>query len=208
MAALLAALLTAYLIGAIPTSVWLGRWIYGADVRQAGSGNAGATNTFRVLGARAGVAVLLFDVFKGMLAIWAGQQWMDAGQFEALPLVLGYLAAFGHIFPVYLRFRGGKGVATFFGSIIYLFPLIALLVAGVFVVMFLLTRVVSLASLTAAAAFPLFVLLMLPEPTAAQLVFAVIVTATVVYTHRQNIVRLLKGTEPRLNFTGRSSRSS
>ncbi|MCS6917236.1 MAG: glycerol-3-phosphate 1-O-acyltransferase PlsY [Chitinophagales bacterium] len=204
----IAALATAYFIGSIPSAVWLGRWLYGTDVRQSGSGNAGATNTFRVLGARAAAAVLLVDVVKGMLAIVQGQWWLpdelSDHQRQWIQLALGFVAGLGHVFPVYTQFRGGKGVATFFGVLIYLFPYAALLVAVVFVVVLWITRIVSAASLSAALLLPLAMWLTVSPPRTAPLVFSLVMLATVVFTHRQNIVRLLNGKEPQLNFAGKN----
>ncbi|MCS6990910.1 MAG: glycerol-3-phosphate 1-O-acyltransferase PlsY [Chitinophagales bacterium] len=196
-----AGLVVAYLIGAIPTSVWLGRWFYGTDVRNAGSGNAGATNTFRVLGARAGVAVLLFDVAKGILAIWAGRLWVPEDERALwLDAALGLAAAYGHIFPIYLGFRGGKGVATLFGVVLYLFPKAAMISAAVFLVVLICTRIVSLSSLSGALVLPAAIWLTVAEPRTIPVLFGVLALFTVLYTHRQNIIRLRQGTEPRLIF--------
>src|SRR5687768_13215686 len=122
-------LLFAYLLGSIPSAVWIGKRFYGIDVREFGSGNAGATNTFRVLGKKAGIPVLLIDIFKGWLAVqlaYLSSYRIDSVEFVNLELVLGIAALIGHIFPVYVGFRGGKGIATLLGVVIGVHPYAAL----------------------------------------------------------------------------------
>lgn len=194
-------------MGAIPTAVWVGKKFYGVDVRQHGSGNAGATNTFRVLGKKPGTFVMLFDIFKG----WAATSL--AGilvMLEAIPeeklvlfkLILGALAVIGHIFPVYVGFKGGKGVATLMGMVLAVHLPAALICLAIFVFVLLLTRYVSLSSMIAAVAFPL--LLLLPpfypnEPLL--LIFGVLLSVMVVFTHKKNIGRLLQGQESKANIS-------
>ncbi|HQW85966.1 MAG TPA: glycerol-3-phosphate 1-O-acyltransferase PlsY [Flavobacteriales bacterium] len=199
----------AYLIGSIPTSVWWGRALHGIDVREHGSRNAGATNTFRVLGPRAGVPVLLIDVLKGFLPVRVlpnfsglvvdGEGWMW------LRVVLVLAAVLGHLYPVFAGFRGGKGVATSLGGVLAVHPGAALLCVAAFAVVFGLSRYVSLGSMTAAVIYPLAVLLVFHETSPVKVGFAVVLCLLVLYTHRQNIGRLWRGEENRMNLAGRSA---
>jgi len=141
---------TAYLLGSIPTSVWIGKSFYGIDVREFGSGNAGATNTFRVLGKKAGIPVLIIDILKGTaavaLAYLSGFE-QQSDEFINLQLGLGIAALIGHIFPVFAGFRGGKGVATILGIVVCIVPVSCSLVLVVFLIVLFSTRMVSLASM-------------------------------------------------------------
>lgn len=197
--------LAAYLIGAIPTAVWFGKALYGKDVRKFGSGNAGATNTFRVLGAKAGIIVLLIDIAKGATAVLlAGllRNEVGAEMFTLLQITLGLTAAIGHIYPVYLRFKGGKGVATFFGVALIIFPMAALLCVVAFAIVFLFTRYVSLSSMLASVVFMITILTTDSRtgywPVVA---FSIAVPLLILYTHRTNILRLVNGTESKMNFS-------
>ena len=138
----------AYLTGSIPTSVWVGKVFYGKDVRDYGSGNAGATNTIRVLGLKAGIPVLLFDIFKAWLPVYAGIHWLNwnasGDQLVYFHILIGLAAVLGHIYPVYIGFRGGKGVATLAGIALALFPLAFLSSLVVFIIVVPITRYVSL----------------------------------------------------------------
>lgn len=200
---LVATILTAYLLGSVPTAVWVGKWFYGADVRNFGSGNAGATNTFRVLGRSAGIIVMLVDVLKGTAAAAFANLLLDAGMVAPSALtfwqiVLGITAIIGHIFPVFAQFRGGKGVATMVGMIFTVQLEIALICIGIFFVVLLATHYVSLGSIIASLAFPF--LLMLPQFEAGSLdlptqSISFGLFAIVVITHTKNIRRLLAGNE-------------
>src|SRR5688572_2226418 len=151
-------LLTAYLLGSIPTSVWIGKAFYNIDVREFGSGNAGATNTFRVLGRRAGIPVLVIDILKGTAAValaWASGFSTESEEFVHLQLGLGVAALLGHIFPVFAGFRGGKGVATILGIVICIVPLACAIALVVFLVVLFASRIVTLASITAGLTFPI-----------------------------------------------------
>jgi glycerol-3-phosphate acyltransferase PlsY len=192
-------ILAAYLIGSVPSSIWVGKLFFHLDIREHGSGNAGAANTFRVLGWKAGVTVLLFDVFKGWLAVrlarFAG---LVPGPSEALmtqQLILGTAAAVGHIFPVYARFKGGKGVATFLGVALALAPGATLISIATFIIIVLLFNYISLASMSAGAMFPVSVWLILPSPWLSLKVFAVAVALLLIWTHRSNIRRIIRGEE-------------
>src|ERR1700761_8837833 len=151
-------LVLAYLIGSIPTAVWVSKGIYGIDIREHGSGNAGATNAFRILGTKAGCGVMLGDMLKGFLAvklsIFSPFVWTSE-PFVNLQIFLGLFAVLGHIFPVWADFRGGKGIATLFGMIVAIQPLVAASLIAVFFFMLFLTRYVSLSSISASIAFPL-----------------------------------------------------
>lgn len=198
-----AALVLAYLLGSIPTAVWIGRWFYGADVRNFGSGNAGATNTFRVLGRSAGIIVTLVDILKGTAAAALANVLMDNGvihpmQLTMFQIILGITAIVGHIFPVFAGFRGGKGVATMVGMIFTIQFEIALACIVIFFLVVLASKYVSLASLIASLSFPF--LLMLPDfdstaPDQITILLAFSFFFIVAVTHTKNIKRLLSGTE-------------
>ncbi len=187
----LALILLCYIIGAIPFS-YLVSLTQGVDIRTRGSGNVGATNVLRTLGPAAAAAALIADVFKGIVAAWigsmTGSEWMIAG--------CALAAVIGHCYSVFLRFAGGKGVATSAGIIIYLLPRELLILLVVFVVLVALLRYVSLGSITVAALFPILTLIM-REP-AALIVMSLLLAILVIYQHRENIQRLRSGTEPKL----------
>lgn len=194
----------AYLLGSIPTAVWLGKWLYHIDVREHGSGNAGATNTFRTLGPKAGIPVLLFDVLKGygavQLALLVKSLEIGSPSYVGLQLVLGTAALLGHIFPLYAGFRGGKGIATLLGFMLAVEPLASLMCIGVFILILLTTRIVSISSMSASIAFPIFVLLLFGKSTPALVVFALILPVLVVFTHRTNIQRLINREESKVTL--------
>ncbi len=203
-----AAVVIAYLIGSIPTSVWWGRAFFHIDVREHGSGNAGATNTFRVLGWRAGIPVLLIDVAKGfvpvrLLPYYSGlepgsEDWMW------LRVALVLATVIGHLYPILAGFRGGKGVATSLGGILAVHPGAAAVCIAVFILVFGLSRYVSLSSICAALAFPLSITLLFAEHSGVMIGFAIALCLLVIFTHRQNIGRLLRGEEHRMELAGRS----
>ena len=151
-------LVFAYLIGSIPTAVWVGKWFYKVDVREHGSGNAGATNTIRVLGLKAGIPVLLIDVIKGYVAVLMAPVLFELGGGEImspyLAILTAALAVVGHTIPVFAGFRGGKGVATLLGVGLGLFPVAAWVAVLIFAVMLIATKYVSLSSITAGVTFP------------------------------------------------------
>lgn len=196
-----------YLCGSVPTSVWWGRSFHGIDVREHGSRNAGATNTFRVLGPGAGIPVLLIDIVKGfvpvrVLPIWSGLEPGTDG-WIALRLVLALAAVAGHLYPLFAGFRGGKGIATSLGAVLAIHPGAAGICVGVFALVFLATRFVSLGSLCAAIAFPLTVVLVYHETSRMLMIFAVLMCAVIFYTHRHNIGRLIRGEENRMHLAGK-----
>jgi len=195
----------AYLMGSFSSAVWIGKWFYNTDVREHGSGNAGATNTIRVLGTRAGVIVMVLDIVKAwgavMLAhLFAINSWTDA-QLVDYKIVVGSLAVLGHVFPVFTGFKGGKGVASLVGVIIALYsPYIFLLVLAWFLTVFILTRYVSLASVTASIFFAVLAIFIFHEQNTYLIVLAALIAVFVPLTHHKNIKRLLKGEENKLSF--------
>lgn len=194
----------AYLIGSIPTAVWTSRAFFGIDIREYGSGNAGATNTFRVLGSRWGTFVMVIDVLKGVLAtslyIFLPYYLQSSSEWDRTNLMvgLGLAAVLGHIFPIWADFRGGKGVATLFGMILAIQPLVAVCCVGVFLLVLYLTRFVSLSSMLASVAFAVFILVIFNEKEPLYRAFAIAVALLVVLTHQKNISRLLKGNESKV----------
>jgi len=196
--------LLAYLTGAFPSAVWVGKTFYNIDVREYGSGNAGATNTFRVLGKGAGIPVLIMDIFKGWLSVsyihfLTTIPQSDEVAFE-IQLAFGIAAVIGHLFPVYTGFRGGKGIATMLGLLIGLQPLVALFSFVVFVVVFLISRYVSLGSVIASFSFPIFVILILGSTNDPLNLFAIFVPILSLITHQKNIERLVRGEETKIKF--------
>ena len=178
----------AYLIGSIPTSVWVSRYFFGIDIREYGSGNAGATNTYRVLGPKWGTIVMIVDMLKGMaavnLALLLPQYTDHSTPFLNFQIGLGLAAVVGHIFPIWADFRGGKGVATLFGLVAGISPWTALSCAGVFLLVLYLTRFVSLSSILASVAFPVFILVIFNVENEVYRVFAIAVALMVVLTHQ------------------------
>lgn len=189
----------AYLIGSISTAVWVSKYFFGIDIREYGSGNAGATNTYRVLGAKWGTVVMAIDMFKAIIAVKLAFLLPYAYENDIylvnMQLGLGLAAVLGHIFPIWAEFRGGKGVACLFGMVLGIQPNVALACAAVFVLVLYLTRWVSLSSILASIAFPIFILIIFNEPERLYRVFAITVAMLVLLTHQKNISRLLKGSE-------------
>ncbi|MCP9750315.1 glycerol-3-phosphate 1-O-acyltransferase PlsY [Ferruginibacter sp. HRS2-29] len=192
----------AYLIGSIPTALLVSRKFFGIDIRDYGSGNMGATNTFRVLGSKYGTIVMIIDILKGVTAV---------ALFNLLPfylhhelertnlmICLGLSAVLGHVFPIYANFKGGKGVATLFGMLLAIQPIIAVSCVGVFLLVLFLTRYVSLSSILGAVMLPICVLWIWNDDVVLYRVFAILVAAMVVLTHQKNIGRILRGVESRV----------
>jgi glycerol-3-phosphate acyltransferase PlsY len=194
----------AYLLGSIPTAVWVGKKWYGLDVREHGSKNAGATNTFRVLGKKPGIVVLLIDVLKGTLATAAPVLYLTIpGNEEHLmniQLLSAICAVIGHLYPVFAGFRGGKGVATSLGVIIGMQPIAALCCLIVFLVVFIASKYVSLGAMSAALTFPIVTYFFLKITYLPFLTFAVLLCSLVIFSHRKNIERLWKGEENKMNL--------
>ena len=184
----------AYLIGAIPTSYLAAKHGAGIDLREHGSKNLGATNVYRVLGWGYAIPVGLFDVAKGFIASYFLAQWVGPEQW--IPIAVGVGAILGHVFPVYLKFSGGKGVATAAGVVLGIAPTAALMSVLVWGGLVFVTGIVSLASMAAAIVFPLLVWVLTPERTTLAYT-GVGIAVFIVFSHRSNIRRLLRGTEPR-----------
>jgi glycerol-3-phosphate acyltransferase PlsY len=195
-------IILAYLIGSVPTSVWVSQYFFDIDIRDYGSGNAGATNTYRVLGPKWGTVVMITDMVKGILAVKLALLLPEYANSEVnlqnLQTCLGLAAVIGHIFPIWADFRGGKGVATLFGLVLGISPWTALGCVGIFVAVLYLTRFVSLSSILASIAFPVFILVIFNVDNPAYRVFAIAVALMVLLTHQKNIGRLLKGNESKV----------
>ncbi len=206
MFSLIVIILLSYLVGSFPTSIVTGRMMRRIDIREHGSGNAGGTNVFRVLGWKAGLVVALVDIGKGMLAtLLVSKIRVDVVPLDAMPvqIIAGVSAVIGHIWTVLAKFKGGKGVATGAGMIIALFPWAALICFFIFITIVLTTRYVSVGSIAATSALPLVLMLLdrifgktVPH---SGYVFSILVTLLIFYTHRTNIRRLIDGTENRFN---------
>ena len=195
-------ILFAYLIGSIPTAVWVSKSIFGIDIRDYGSGNAGATNTFRVLGSKWGSIVMIADVTKGVIAtslyILIPFYLNNELARTNFMILLGLAAVIGHIFPIWANFRGGKGVATLLGMTLAIQPIVAIICLAIFLISLLSTRFVSLSSILAAIAFMVLILYVFNEKETLYRYFAMIVATMVVVTHHKNISRVYKGTETKL----------
>lgn len=203
-------LVLAYLLGSIPTAVWISRYFFSMDIREHGSGNAGATNTFRILGSKAGSFVFFIDMLKGFLAVDLAylipRYQMDNMALTNFQVLLGICAVVGHIFPIWAQFKGGKGIATLFGMILAIQPLVAACLVGVFFLMLFITRYVSLSSITASIAFPVMIFFIFHEPEIMYRLFAVATAILVVLTHHKNINRLLAGNENKVPLFGKKNR--
>ena len=211
---LLTGLIVAYLLGSIPSAVWIGKSFYGTDVRKEGSHNAGATNTIRVLGLLPGLIVLAMDVVKGWVAVYLSsnvfgsflKDWGWINDFSYYSLAVAIVVVIGHALPVFAGFKGGKGVATMLGAVIGLFNNIIPFVLAVFVLTFILTKYISVSSITAAISFPILYItskLWLPKHediTLSMAIFSVIVALFILWTHRKNIKRLLNHQEPKFRI--------
>ena len=196
-------LLIAYLIGSVPSAVWVGRQFYNTDVREYGSGNAGATNTFRVLGKRAGFVVMIMDILKGLLAVklayLIGDYDPEGPEFIDFEIALGVCALLGHVFPVYVGFRGGKGVATMLGILVAIHPQAAFFCACIFFTTLFLTRYVSLSSILSGLAFPVVIMVFYSTNSSIN-IFSLAVAVLVLITHQRNIERLIRREESKVNF--------
>ena len=198
---ILVLMIIAYLLGSIPSGVWIGKLLYHKDIREYGSGNTGATNTFRILGVKAGTLALIIDVMKGAIAtylpIWLGS--------DIHPIYIGLFAILGHVFPLYIKFKGGKAVATSAGVALALHPIFLLVFVGVFLVILFTTSIVSISSILAVI-FAAIGSLILNDPVFSMVIW--IVVLLIIYLHRENIQRLRDGTESRVPFGLRSSKKN
>jgi glycerol-3-phosphate acyltransferase PlsY len=200
----------AYLLGSIPSAVWIGKAWYNIDVREHGSKNAGATNTFRVLGKKAGKIVLFLDVFKGLLAVSLPViflEWKIIDFGIVYPSTVIYLqitsaivTVLGHVFPVFAQFKGGKGVATSLGVIIGIHPEAAGVCFLIFSIVFIVSNYVSLGAICAAISFPLALVYIFGVTNIGLILFSIILGGSVIMAHKKNILRLLKGEESKMRF--------
>ena len=192
-------IVVAYLIGSIPTSIWVSKAVFGIDIRQYGSGNPGASNTFRVLGAKWGAFVMIVDISKGLIATslyilmpFYLQNELARTNFM---IVLGLASVVGHVFPIWADFKGGKGVATILGMALAIQPIVAVICMLVFLITLLTTRFVSLSSMLAAVVFMVLILFIFKERETSYRVFAILVALLIMITHQKNIGRLIHGKE-------------
>ena len=204
-----------YLVGSIPTAIIVARWRRGIDIRQHGSGNAGGTNVFRVLGWKAGTFVVLADITKGLIATMLLSRLMYGpipfenltpfDDYTLVQIIAGCAAILGHVWTVFAGFRGGKGIATAGGMLLGLAPLEVAISLGVFAIVLLVSNYVSLGSLSAAVAFPLTmffrenVFMAGIEGYNTLIFFSIGISLLIIYTHRSNITRLLRGTENKIS---------
>ncbi len=200
----------AYLLGSIPTAVWIGKAWNGIDVREHGSKNAGATNTFRVLGKKPGITVLFIDIIKGFLAVSMPIFFLMSGYFSSnsitkdeiiyFQIIASFSAVLGHVFPVFASFKGGKGVATSLGVIIGIHPPAALLCLLLFLIIFVAFHYVSLGAICSSIAFPLTLFYVFEVKNSWLIIFSVILGILVILSHRKNIGRLIKGEESKMKL--------
>jgi len=194
--------IAAYLLGSLPWAVWTGKIFHKIDIREHGSGNAGATNIIRVLGWKTGVPVLIADLAKGYLATMLPVIFRLAvphsSEMINFQILMGILAITGHVLPVFAGFRGGKGVATLFGMLLAINPLLTAICIGIFLMVILITGIVSVASITAGILFPVILFLFFDPSSLIFRIFSILIAFALVFTHRENIKRLLKGEEKKL----------
>ena len=200
----------AYLLGSIPSAVWIGKATRGVDVREHGSKNAGATNTMRVLGVKIGIPVLLIDVFKGFMAVKLAllSSGFEAGTnaFVNFQLILGAAVVIGHVFPVFAGFRGGKGVATVVGILLALHWQATFVAIVIFFISLFISKYVSLSSLMMGLSFPVSVLFIFKSESISMKIFSIVVCILLFVTHRKNISRLLNGKENKATFLFRKAK--
>ncbi len=191
-------IIIAYLLGSIPTAIWVSKSFYNIDIREHGSKNAGATNTFRVLGKSAGSFVFAVDVIKGTLAVLLVYLFADNSNsetFAVYQILAGVSAVVGHVLPLYAGFKGGKGVATSFGVLLAIAPLSATICLFIFLLVWFAFNYVSLGSITAAFFFPLIQYFVYPNQAIAIFIFSIAMSVLVIFAHKKNIGRLKAGVE-------------
>jgi len=206
------AVLLAYFIGSIPSAIWVSKWFFGIDVRDYGSNNAGATNTFRVIGKFAGFTVLFFDILKG----WASVKLLttfilyqtDSLEFINMQLIVGITAVLGHVFPIYEKFQGGKGVATLMGIILAINFSAAIGCVIIFLVIFIFFSYVSLGAIVAAIFFPIITVFILRIESLSLIYFSIFISILVILTHKPNIYRLLNKDENKMKIKLKKSKNS
>ncbi len=196
--------IVAYLLGSIPSAVWIGKYYYGVDIREHGSHNAGTTNMLRVLGRRAALPVFAIDFLKGFVAVTLSNLIAYDPEIQTdfifnVKILLVVAAVLGHIFPLFAGFRGGKGVATLAGAVTGVYPPAILLCLAVWVITLMITHYVSLSSMLAGVMFPIFILISpRTNHSVSLVVFSICVAVLLVITHRKNIKRLREGTESKI----------
>ncbi|MCO5259013.1 MAG: glycerol-3-phosphate 1-O-acyltransferase PlsY [Crocinitomicaceae bacterium] len=194
----------AYLIGSIPTAIWVGKIKYGIDVREHGSKNAGATNTFRVLGKKAGIFVLTVDILKGFIASFLPYLFIDENlnpdKLVLVQIMCSFLAVLGHVFPIYAGFKGGKGVATSLGVIIGVHPPASLVCIVIFLIVFIASNYVSLGAICGSFSFPISVIFIFKSHSIWLNLFSILLASVVILAHRKNIKRLIDGNENKMNL--------
>lgn len=221
MVSLFTVLLISYLLGSIPSSLWVGQIFHHTDIRKHGSGNLGTTNAFRILGWKSGISVLILDFMKGFVSSkWVAMYAFQIGNGPIAPpgweadaflmITCGLMAVVGHMFPVFANFKGGKGAATACGMLFGIEPISIGIASAVFILIVLTTRYVSLASMTASFLYPINLLVMRYGfeyfVDGSIIIFAIIIAAGIIYKHKSNIRRLLNGTENRVNLYGKSEK--
>ena len=207
------AVLLAYLIGSFPSAIWISKWFFGVDVRDYGSNNAGATNTFRVIGKFAGFSVLFLDILKGWasvklltLILITYQPTSDA--YINMQLIIGISAVLGHVFPIYEQFQGGKGVATLMGIILAINFSAAIGCVIIFLLIFIFTSYVSLGAMVAAFFFPVITIFIVKAESPALIYFSIFISILVITTHKKNIVRLLERQENKMSIKIRRNKNT
>ena len=206
---LIISIIGAYLLGSIPSAVWIGKAVKGVDVREHGSKNAGATNTMRVLGVKTGIPVLLIDVFKGFAAVKLATLLpafeIGTNAFVNFQLALGAAAVLGHIFPIFAGFRGGKGVATVVGILLALHWQATLVAIAVFLITLFISKYVSLSSMMMGLSYPVSVIFIFTTDSISLIIFSIVVSILLIITHRKNISRLVHGNENKATFLFKKS---
>ena len=188
-------IILSYFFGAIPSGVWIGKIFKNIDVRDYGSKNSGATNSYRVLGAKLGIAVLIIDVLKGFIPLYIASKFNL--KYNDL-VILGLVAILAHTFSCFISFKGGKGVATSLGVFLFLIPVITLILLVIFILVVYFTKYISLGSITAAFLLPIFTFFTHRDTYLFTL--SVVIAIFVIYRHKTNISRLLSGTENKFKF--------
>lgn len=205
---LLLLVIAAYLVGSVPTAYWIGKAFFKIDIREHGSKNMGASNTFRVMGPMWGIIVLMIDMGKGIAAVQLAQgvqatDWLG-NEITFWQLIFGLTAVAGHVFPVFAGFRGGKGVATLFGLVLAIQPWIALISIGAFLVVVFLTKYISLGSIIAVVVFMCCIWFAVKEENIYMRWFSIVAAVLVIFMHRSNLLRLLKGSENKFKWPGKN----
>ena len=199
-----------YILGSIPSAVWMGKLFHGIDIREHGSKNAGATNTFRVFGNKSGTIVLAMDILKGYAAastpLLLSHMYIGfKDEILILQLTASFCAIIGHVFPVLANFKGGKGVASTLGIIIAINPETAFICLGCFILVFSVWKYVSLGAIVASVLFPFVSYFFMLEDARIMIIFSIVISLIVLFSHRKNIQRLLRGEENKMNFLRRKS---